>query len=111
MKKSSECGMREQDESPGYEAKSHSVSFLRKATRLAEKKSGKRSSRSPSSIWRPGRGIRHDLFWAEFPANLFPLPRRILPGMTRWCGRPIGLSNRGRKPNGQPRRHLLRSLP
>lgn len=39
------CGMPEKDESPEYEARNHPVSFLRKAVRVAEKKSSKRSSR------------------------------------------------------------------
>ena len=39
------CGMAEKDESPEYEAKSHSTSFLRKAVKASEKKSGKRSSK------------------------------------------------------------------
>jgi hypothetical protein len=33
------CGIPEKDESPAYEAKNHPVGFLRKAVRLAEKKS------------------------------------------------------------------------
>ena len=45
MKKASNCGMAEKDESPDYEAKSHSAAFLRKATRLAEKKPGKRAAK------------------------------------------------------------------
>jgi hypothetical protein len=45
MKKSKECGMKESDESPGYEAKSHSTAFLRKAVKASEKKSGKRASK------------------------------------------------------------------
>jgi hypothetical protein len=42
MKKNQSCGMAEKDESPEYEAKSHSTAFLRKAVRVSEKKSGKR---------------------------------------------------------------------
>ena len=43
MKKpSSGCGMPESQETPEYEARNHPVSFLRKAVRTAEKKSGKR---------------------------------------------------------------------
>jgi len=45
MKSSKSRGMLEKDETPEYEAKSHPISFLRKAARLAEKKSGKRVSR------------------------------------------------------------------
>ena len=45
MKSSKECGMKESDETPGYEAKSHSTAFLKKAVRASEKKSGKRSAR------------------------------------------------------------------
>jgi len=43
MKK--ECGMPEKDETPQYEARNHPPSFLRKAARLAEKKSSKRPAR------------------------------------------------------------------
>ena len=39
------CGMMEKDESASYEAKSHPASFLRKAVKLAEKKSSKRKAR------------------------------------------------------------------
>ena len=35
----------EKDETPELESRNHPVSFLRKATRLAEKKSGKRVSK------------------------------------------------------------------
>lgn len=35
--------MREQNETPAYEARSHSARFLKKAARLAERKKGKRS--------------------------------------------------------------------
>ncbi len=45
MKSSKECGMKEADESPAYEAKNHSTAFLRKAVRASEKKSGKRTSK------------------------------------------------------------------
>jgi hypothetical protein len=45
MKQSKECGMREEDETPAYEAKSHSTAFLRKAVRASEKKPGKRASK------------------------------------------------------------------
>lgn len=45
MKSSKECGMPEKDETPGYEAKSHSTAFLKKAVRASEKKPGKRSAR------------------------------------------------------------------
>ena len=38
-------GMAEKDESPEYEARNHSTSFLRKAVRSSEKKSGKRAAR------------------------------------------------------------------
>lgn len=49
MKKSSrECGMPESQETPDYEAKSHTPAFLRKAARLAEKKSAKRAARKRS---------------------------------------------------------------
>ena len=34
----------EKDETPELESRSHPVGFLRKATRLAEKKSGKRAT-------------------------------------------------------------------
>ena len=34
----------EKDETPELESRNHPVSFLRKATRLAEKKSGKRGA-------------------------------------------------------------------
>lgn len=43
MKKS--YGMAEKDETPEYEARNHPASFLRKATRMAEKKSGKRAAK------------------------------------------------------------------
>jgi len=39
------CGVPESQESPSFEARNHTPQFLRKAVRLAEKKSGKRSSR------------------------------------------------------------------
>jgi hypothetical protein len=35
----------EKDETPELESRSHPVSFLRRATRLAEKKSGKRAAK------------------------------------------------------------------
>ena len=35
----------ESQETPEHESRSHPVSFLRKATRMAEKKSGKRAAR------------------------------------------------------------------
>jgi hypothetical protein len=35
----------EKDETPEMEGRSHPVSFLRKATRVAEKKSGKRAAK------------------------------------------------------------------
>ena len=38
-------GMAEKEETPAQESRSHPVSFLRKATRLAEKKSSKRHMR------------------------------------------------------------------
>ena len=44
MKRPSQ-GMPEKDETPEYEARSHSVPFLRKAVRAAEKKSGRRPAR------------------------------------------------------------------
>ena len=37
--------MREQDETPAYEAKSHSPAFLKQAARLAKKKGGKRAKK------------------------------------------------------------------
>jgi hypothetical protein len=37
--------MAEKDESPEYEARNHSTSFLRKAVRASEKKPGKRASK------------------------------------------------------------------
>jgi hypothetical protein len=43
--KKSGCGMPEKDESPAYEARNHSTQFLRKAVKLSEKKSSKRTSR------------------------------------------------------------------
>ena len=46
MKSSKECGMKESDETPGYEAKSHSTAFLRKAVKASEaKKSGRRAAK------------------------------------------------------------------
>jgi hypothetical protein len=41
----SDRGTPESQETPELESRSHPVSFLRKATRLAEKKSGKRAAR------------------------------------------------------------------
>jgi hypothetical protein len=48
MKQSKECGMREEDETPAYEAKSHSTAFLRKAVRASEKKLGRSTGRRRS---------------------------------------------------------------
>jgi hypothetical protein len=45
MNKSQERGMAEKDETPEYEAKSHSTAFLRKAVRASEKKPGKRAAK------------------------------------------------------------------
>lgn len=39
------CGVPEDQESPSFEARSHTVQFLRKAVKLAEKKTSKRSMR------------------------------------------------------------------
>ena len=38
----------EKDETPELESRNHPVNFLRKATRLAEKKSGKRAAKKRS---------------------------------------------------------------
>jgi hypothetical protein len=38
--------MREKDETPGYEAKNHSAAFLKKAARLASKKSKRSKGRT-----------------------------------------------------------------
>lgn len=45
MKKSEGCGKPESQETPQYEARNHSVGFLRKAVRAAEGKPSKRRAR------------------------------------------------------------------
>lgn len=51
--------MREQDETPEYEARSHSPAFLKKAARLASKGRGKVKRKSIRKMGRHhGRGSR-----------------------------------------------------